>query len=1122
MEPEDDEAAHTERDFENEEDDDDEELEQLRKRINEKHESPEDKSDTSADGREAQDAEGEAVGSASDLQSTDAGEDGGEDTAKEEQVSHVDTHQGSTEGYADTEQEPNGEGSDPPPEGEDKEDQEDEKLERPIERMDEKQESSEEVGDLLGDKTESTEPGGDSSTPQNSEPRPESESEDEVDPSEKAERVGTPDAPDEREQTSSQTETPAEEPTERNQIAHESITTEPEEDHASNEGEHHEVDPKQDGTSEADAIGLQEGQAHQLDAGNHAEVDVTQADGKPDAEEHDEAESSLEAASGQNSSTEQHEDIPAPLDDNFEHNDSMDMEAAMSPETATVKEEESAASSDLEELRHGLESVQQTDSGPGDISESREDSSFSSEAIQANGEIEVEALHEGPRANLEGRGDLTTDNSSHSEDLVDEQKSMAPEPQDGSAHGADAGDGQPEHAQQNEQYPERQADSARQEKQPQEELRETIGSDSRAESERLVHLEPVETYERQNEGSTVADGSPADGARAGISEIRAGAATARQSSEELDNGLPIPVGSATETNFENGDSPTINQYKIDASHNLPSIRSHDGQSLQPTPVFDGNDLERDRPILHTERTDDANEVQLSTVHEFAKATRKFDVEPLGNPRVDESTSSLGPWQAVGQPDSTVNNSVEQRPPTKARLNNENGALESRRMMDHEGGISIPRTTLEAQPTMLSTIGEEFRTQTDAPGHSKAGFDKLDPIPNNNKSKTDAKTNSLDARDVGVPLGATSYREKPENQEGATALGNLQGKLVESKSPLFVAYETKGGPSNYLRFPRELLAKYGKEDILEARVARASAPEKQLRFYTNAGYADPHLNISHLKPTHREPFNFLSLEKYEVSDFVRDFNKKSPKDFRNVTLSDSDGIVTMKVDNNVVEVKHPKLIADGGRAILEGSLIENRKRGILRIAKSSETFDLHFADHPRVVYMKANGSNIEAGYIQTSSEPDHRTRQIPAISVEPLKGQGQSNLAKHELLELDRSNLSRKEIRAWIDTEGSIYSRRRRGGRGVELAVTQKHREPLDAYSNSLAEMGVRCKIYQDKRGLYVAKILDTEGIAKVISEVGPFRTPQRTEQVRLFMEKLKAPRKERRRVIERSKKLLGL
>lgn len=343
---------------------------------------------------------------------------------------------------------------------------------------------------------------------------------------------------------------------------------------------------------------------------------------------------------------------------------------------------------------------------------------------------------------------------------------------------------------------------------------------------------------------------------------------------------------------------------------------------------------------------------------------------------------------------------------------------------------------------------------------------------------------------------------------------------------FVVYETKGGPSHYLRL-RERLYNFGREDIIEARVARTSAPEKELRLYTSASYADPHLNVSHLNPAPRESFRILSLRKFGVPHFVANFNQHKPKAFRNITLSYSDGIVNMKVENLVAVIKNPKLSARGQGPILQGSIIDGTRRGNIRIAQESESFSLHFGDystnHPRIVHMKASESYIEVGYVQSSRESDYRTRRVPAVSIEPAKSKSE-NEEKNRFTEIDSSDMTKKEIRAWIDTEGNIYSSTCIGIKsGPSIRVVQKHREPLDVFARSVeGKIGVSCRVGRDKRGLYMAVITSNEDVAKVIREVGPFRTPQKCEQVRRFEEKLKMPRKERRRAIERSKTLLGL
>ena len=341
---------------------------------------------------------------------------------------------------------------------------------------------------------------------------------------------------------------------------------------------------------------------------------------------------------------------------------------------------------------------------------------------------------------------------------------------------------------------------------------------------------------------------------------------------------------------------------------------------------------------------------------------------------------------------------------------------------------------------------------------------------------------------------------------------------------FVVNETKGGPSHYLRLPRQRLVNFGREDIIEARVVRTSTPEKEFRLYTSASYADPHLNISYLNPGQRESFRVLSLRKFGVSRFVGSFNKQKPRAFRNVSLSHSDGVTTMKVDNLVAVVKNPKLSARGQGPILEGSIIDGTKRGCIRIARESNSFNLHFGDyqtnHPRIIHMKARESYIEVGYVVSAREPDYRTRRVAADSIEPVVAKFEKT--RNRFTEIDSSSMTKKEIRAWIDTEGNIYSRGMGGKSGPQLAVTQKHREPLDVFARSVKELGVRCKVSRDGHGCFVAKITDTEGVARIIREVGPFRTPQKCKQVREFEAMLKKERKERRRVVERSKALLGL
>ena len=490
----------------------------------------------------------------------------------------------------------------------------------------------------------------------------------------------------------------------------------------------------------------------------------------------------------------------------------------------------------------------------------------------------------------------------------------------------------------------------------------------------------------------------------------------------------------------------------------------------------------------------------------------------GEPKLLEKPNRDG-WEAgehglaknQAQVDATAETAVEKRfssDPSQTEVASDGKELHDRQAGSREG---IENSVSKIPHSRGETKGVGLESQPSEVSEA------VNSRPNNRETKAADTTEGLNT------LGARA--EEKGNRLLTAPSKELPEKHMESNDTSFVVHETKGGPSHYLRIPGEHLDKFGKDEILEARVVRTSAPEKEFYLYSSSSYADPHFNISHLNPTPRESFRVLSMRKVGFPDFVRDFNEHKPRTFGNVTLAHSDGKVTLKVDNLAASVESPKLSARGQGPILEGSVIQGTSRGNIRIAKESEYFSLHFGDyatnHPRIVHMKAKESYIEVGYAQSSSEPDYRTRRIPAVSIEPGKDKS-GNEAKNRFTEIDSSNMTKKEIRAWIDTEGNIYSRGMDGKSGPQLAVTQKHREPLDVFARSVGELGVRCKVSRDGHGCHVAKITDTEGVAKIIKEVGPFRTPQKCEQVRQFEEMLKRERKERRRVIERSKALLDL
>lgn len=119
-------------------------------------------------------------------------------------------------------------------------------------------------------------------------------------------------------------------------------------------------------------------------------------------------------------------------------------------------------------------------------------------------------------------------------------------------------------------------------------------------------------------------------------------------------------------------------------------------------------------------------------------------------------------------------------------------------------------------------------------------------------------------------------------------------------------------------------------------------------------------------------------------------------------------------------------------------------------------------------------------------------------------------------------LDRKELRAWIDTEGCLHSQAPPKPY-ARVEVAQKDRAPLDVFSNSLHSFSVPCQVsYLRSRDSYRAVVWGFWEVAKIIKEFGPFRTPQKQDQVRKFMNDLIAPRERRSKAVEAAKSMLGL
>ena len=116
----------------------------------------------------------------------------------------------------------------------------------------------------------------------------------------------------------------------------------------------------------------------------------------------------------------------------------------------------------------------------------------------------------------------------------------------------------------------------------------------------------------------------------------------------------------------------------------------------------------------------------------------------------------------------------------------------------------------------------------------------------------------------------------------------------------------------------------------------------------------------------------------------------------------------------------------------------------------------------------------------------------------------------------------REIRGWIDGEGYVNSGNPSKS-GPQLAVAQKEEAPLRVMEKTFRGMGILSRVYfRPSNGSYVLEVLGWENIARVIAEVGPFRTANRRAQVEEFKRNLSLPRKKTHASTKRTRRILGI
>ncbi len=260
-------------------------------------------------------------------------------------------------------------------------------------------------------------------------------------------------------------------------------------------------------------------------------------------------------------------------------------------------------------------------------------------------------------------------------------------------------------------------------------------------------------------------------------------------------------------------------------------------------------------------------------------------------------------------------------------------------------------------------------------------------------------------------------------------------LVVAKPQYFGRVALGHGLGLGLRIPHTIVEKYKKNDLLEARVARISRPDEEYLLYTRVQYKRAHVCISQMRPANGEEFCIKSLRGFGKTDFARQFNERKPAGMWSTALICDGGKVFLRVDNLQAELRNCRLKAHSGNVVLEANLIDDTKRGSIRIVKRPQEFTVGFADRTRVTAMKGFGGKIEATYRVHSREPRPHVRIVEARAIGDPKSQGKAELQEREL-----GLMSREEIRGWIDGEGHIECKPKKRF-GSQIIITQKSREP---------------------------------------------------------------------------------
>jgi hypothetical protein len=332
---------------------------------------------------------------------------------------------------------------------------------------------------------------------------------------------------------------------------------------------------------------------------------------------------------------------------------------------------------------------------------------------------------------------------------------------------------------------------------------------------------------------------------------------------------------------------------------------------------------------------------------------------------------------------------------------------------------------------------------------------------------------------------------------------------------------RGDTARVVAFPisRGDLPECKDDDVIEIAMSRVEVPNIELVTYLTYHTSARRIFVSlaQVVPSEGESFKIEHMRIYGHKSFVEDYNANKPKGLENTDLSAVEGKLTMTVDKLSFDLEQTELRTVRGVLRLEAKLPGGEADIVFSKKLNEFSIDLKAEDKSPNKSMTFTDGVLLLAYETTHSPFLHHRRIVTAHWDEGANGDcGEQRI--HDIDEL----MTPREIRGWIDGEGYINSRNPSKS-GPQLTVAQNEEAPLRVMEKTFRGMGILSRIYfRPSNDSYVLEVLGWENIARVIAEVGPFRTANRRAQVEEFKRNLSLLRKKTHASTKRARRILGI